>query len=147
MSNTTTRSMTKEVKEGKTNDPENVQPPPCPQVGRSENTDPLTMSVMSQFAAHWESFTSGFAADMEKLVKTVGDAKGGLVKKVADLEKALATTTASNTQLETQLKVLSTKYDLLTQKFDKVVSISPEGLATLKSTDFLDLQEEFISSQ
>ena len=112
---------------------------------------------MTLFTSSWTKFTNDFKKNLTHLTQTVGDSKGGQVKRVSDLEsevKTLKATPLTNTggeavdgQRLTQLQDLANKYEELKAKFEKIVQETPEGGFTLKTADLMELQEDFAASQ
>ena len=85
----------------------------------------------------------------------MGDSKGGLVKRVTDLEtdvqnlKTAPHPPAATGDAETaaKLKTLAENHDSLKLKFKKIVHESQDGMVNLKTADFQALKEEIIASQ
>ena len=112
---------------------------------------------MTLFTSSWTKFTNDFEKNLTHLTQTVGDSKGGLVKRVSDLEsevKTLKATPLTNTgdvavngQRLTQLQDLANKYEELKAKFEKIVQETPEGSFILKTADFVELQDDLVASQ
>ena len=136
LGNTRASSKIKERNKGKEDIPPSFPeeiPDAVPPPTHEALADPLAAKVIDHFSARWETFKSGFAADIQDITNTLKDPKEGLITKVATLETEVKMLKArekgvAGTQpppeWATRIQQLETKYQQLSEKCNSIIAFT-----------------------